>query len=83
MITVKKVWFEKDKIFVELNDSRIIGTPIDWYRNLSKGTKEQLLKFEVWNNGKWIYWEDLDEDLSAEGFLVFHKQPIVQNKGQD
>jgi hypothetical protein len=34
-----------------------------------------LAKFELWNNGKWIHWEDLDEDLSAEGFLVFQKQP--------
>ncbi len=37
MVTVKKVWFEEDKIFVELSDGRTIGTPINWYPNLSKG----------------------------------------------
>ena len=74
MIAVKKVWFEKEKIFVELNDNRIIGTPINWYPNLSKGTPEQLQKFELWNDGQWIHWEELDEDLSAEGFLTFKKQ---------
>ena len=74
MVTVKRVWFEDDKIFVELNDSRIIGTPISWYPNLSKSTPEQLAQYELWNNGQWIHWEELDEDLSAEGFLVFRKQ---------
>ncbi|MDQ3683354.1 MAG: DUF2442 domain-containing protein [Bacteroidota bacterium] len=78
MIAVKKVWFEGDKIFVELNDSRVIGTPIDWYPNLRKGTSEQLTKFELWNNGQWIHWEELNEDLSAEGFLVFNRQPVIQ-----
>ncbi|MEI6595936.1 MAG: DUF2442 domain-containing protein [Bacteroidota bacterium] len=76
MIAVKKVWFDHDKIFVELNDARIIGTPISWYPNLSKGTPDQLKQFELWENGKWIHWEDLDEDLSAEGFLTFDKESL-------
>lgn len=71
MITVYKVWFEEDKIFVELNDKRVIGTPISWYPNLAKGSKEQLLQFELWNDGQWIHWEALNEDLSADGFLRF------------
>lgn len=71
MICVKKVWFEEDKIFVELNDGHIVGTPLDWYPNLSKGTPEQRLQYELWENGKWIHWEELDEDLSAHGFLDF------------
>ena len=77
MVTVKKVWFERDKIFVELNDNRIIGTPISWYPNLSKGSEEQLANYELWNNGQWIHWEELDEDLSAEGFLVFDKETKI------
>jgi hypothetical protein len=77
MVTVKKVWFETDKIFVELNDNRIIGTPISWYPNLSKGSGEQLANYELWNNGQWIHWEELDEDLSAEGFLVFDKEAKI------
>ena len=71
MLTIKKVWFEDEKIFVELSDGRIVGTPINWYSNLSKGTPEQLTNFELINSGKGIHWEELDEDLSAEGFLTF------------
>jgi len=71
MIYVEKVWFEGDKIFVQLNDGHIVGTPISWYPNLSKGTPEQRLNYELWNHGQCIHWEELDEDLSAEGFLTF------------
>ena len=77
MITIQKVWFVENKIFVELNDGRTIGTRISWYPNLKKGTKEQLEKYEVWNNGQWLHWEDLDEDLSAEGFLTYRPIEIV------
>lgn len=76
MVTVKKVWFEEDKIYVEFADGRIIGTPIQWYPNLCKGTPEQWAKFELWNDGQWIHWEELDEDLSAEGFLTFKPKTI-------
>lgn len=77
MIAITKVWFDANKIFVELNDNRIIGTPISWYPNLNKGTKEQLEKYELWNNGQWIHWEELDEDLSAEGFLTFSRDNVL------
>lgn len=76
MIAVAKVWFDTDKIFVQLNDSRIIGTPISWYPNLSKGTPRQLKNFKIESNGKYIHWPELDEDLSAEGFLVFSKETV-------
>ena len=79
MISVKKVWFENDKIFVELNDARIIGTPVSWYPNLKKGTPVQLQNFELWENGKWIHWDELDEDLCAEGFLTFDKENLELN----
>lgn len=35
------------------------------------------MNFELWENGKWIHWEDLDEDLSAEGFLIFDKESLT------
>ena len=38
MVTIKRVWFDETRIFVELSDARVIGTPISWYPNLKKGT---------------------------------------------
>ena len=67
------VWFLDGYIYVKFKNEKIIGTPINWYHNLSKGTPEQLLKYELWNDGRWIHWEELDEDLSSEGFLSIEK----------
>ena len=68
-ISIVKVWFENRTIYVEMNNGDIIAKSVDLYPHLSKGTPQQWQKFELWGNGKWIHWEELDEDLSAEGFL--------------
>ncbi len=66
-----KVWFEDEKIFVELNGRRIIGVPIALYPKLKSASPQQRDEYELWNQGRWIHWEALDEDLSAEGFLKY------------
>ena len=76
MLKIIKIWFEDNNIFVKLNDGRTIGTPISWYPNLAKGNETQLKSFELWEEGKWIHWEELNEDLSAEGFLTYHPNKI-------
>ena len=68
-LAIPKVWFEGREIFVQLNDGCTISKAVDLYPNLRKGTPVQWSEFELWNDGKWIHWEALDEDLSLEGFL--------------
>jgi hypothetical protein len=72
MITINSVWFTNNKICVKMSDGQIIETPVTLYPNLSKGTAEQMEKFVIKGGGRWIHWEDLDEDLSVEGFLHHH-----------
>ena len=69
MITIKSVWFNNDNIVVTMSDGKVIETPINYYPNLSKGTTKQINNYEIKGGGRWIHWEELDEDLSAEGFL--------------
>jgi hypothetical protein len=71
MVSAKKVWFDEGRIFLELKDGRIIGAPIAWFPNLKNGTIAQMKNYELWDEGRWIHWEDLNEDLSAEGFLNY------------
>ncbi len=68
-VRIEKVWFEDRTILVQLNDGKIISRSIDLFPHLRKGTMQQWEKFELWGEGKWIHWEELDEDLSVEGFL--------------
>ena len=74
---IEKVWFDETRIFVELTDRSVIGAPVAWYPNLRKGTPDQLKKYELWSNGTWLHWEDLNEDLSLEGFLQLIQQRNV------
>jgi hypothetical protein len=69
MITISSVWFNENNICVKMSDGKIIETPIQLYPNLRKGTFEQINNYEIKGGGKWIHWKELDEDLSAEGFL--------------
>ena len=75
-VRICKVWFDKQEIFVQLNDGSVINAPLSLYKGLQKATETQLKSFELWNAGKWIHWEELDEDLSAEGFLKLHKEQV-------
>ncbi len=70
MVLIKSVWFDEGKIFVEMTDGRVMSKPVDSYPNLNKGTQNQLSNYSIEGNGRWVHWKELDEDLSAEGFMI-------------
>ncbi len=72
-ISASRLWFDNEEIYVELNDKRIINVPLSLYPKLKKATLQQRQDYELWEQGRWIHWEALDEDLSAEGFLKYQK----------
>lgn len=72
MVTINSVWFDDGNICVKMSNGQIIATPVNQYPNLRKGTVEQMSKFVIKGGGRWVHWEELDEDLSAEGFLQHH-----------
>lgn len=74
MVTITSVWFNNNNIIVEMSNGKIIETPIKYYPNLSKGTQNQINNYEIKGGGRWIHWEELDEDLSAEGFLSIREK---------
>ncbi|MGM9511174.1 DUF2442 domain-containing protein [Larkinella sp. GY13] len=73
-LLVKRVWFDKERIFVELSDGRIVGSPLEWFPRLQRATIEQRNQYELVSGGYGIHWEQLDEDLLATGFLMYSKK---------
>lgn len=69
MVVIKSLSFNNGNIIVHMSNGRVIETPISCYPNLRKGSPEQINKYEIKGNGRWVHWQELDEDLSAEGFL--------------
>ena len=76
-LRVKNVWFGEQDIFVLLKDGREINAPLDFFPRLKHATEVQRSSYELWNDGKWIHWEEIDEDLSAEGFLKHSQQQAL------
>ena len=63
------LWFDKEKMFVRLDDGREIAVPIEWFPTLRDATTEQRNKWRFIGGGEGIHWEELDEDILIEGLL--------------
>ena len=67
-ISPKKVWFDEDSLWVELNDARILGVPLAWFPRLLNASPIQREAFELSAFG--IHWNELDEDISVQCLLA-------------
>ena len=59
-----------EKLVVELEDGRSIGTPLTWYPRLLHGTLAERQNYQLIGNGYAIEWPDLDEHIGIEGLLA-------------
>jgi hypothetical protein len=64
------LWFERGKIFLELQDGREVGVPLSNYPRLAHAGPEDLADWEMDDLGTAIHWPRLDEDLTVEGILA-------------
>ncbi|MDN3585525.1 DUF2442 domain-containing protein [Pedobacter aquatilis] len=75
---ISKVWVENDKIHIKTNMGEVKSHPLDWFPRLKNAPKELLENFTLSPFG--IHWEELDEDLSFEGFFNFTSQSSILEK---
>ncbi len=61
---------QEDTILLNLVDGRTMTVPIVWYPRLWYGTKAERAHFELLDEGRYVHWPDLDEDLSIEGMVA-------------
>lgn len=69
---ISKIWFDNNSIFLETKKGIRKSMPLEWFPKLEKATNEQRLNYELSPFG--IHWEQIDEDLSFEGFFEFKKE---------
>ena len=67
-ITVNKIWLTETAIWIQTTDGRVAHENFADYQRLRYATPAQREHFTFDQFG--IHWEDLDEDLSFEGFLL-------------
>ena len=66
----QRVAVSEDALAVDLVDGRTIIVPLVWYPRLWHGTADERNHFEIFGDGAFIHWPDLDEDLSIAGLLA-------------
>ncbi|MBI3067095.1 MAG: DUF2442 domain-containing protein [Deltaproteobacteria bacterium] len=60
----------EESLTVDLVDGRTIIVPLVWYPRLWHGTSEERNRFEIFGDGAYIHWPDLDEDLTVAALLA-------------
>ena len=70
LIRGKAVHFDDRHLNVELEDGRIISTPMEWYRELQAASFSQLTHYQFICRGTGIEWPDLDYQLNIENMLL-------------
>src|SRR5216684_706475 len=58
-----------EALSVDLVDGRTIIVPLIWFPRLWHGMPQERIHFEIFGDGAYIHWPDLDADLTVAGLL--------------
>ena len=70
---MKKVWFDKEYIYVETDDCRELKQSLLWYPVLLEATDDERNAYSVGFDG--FHWRNLDVDISFESFEYEDAEP--------
>ena len=74
MMEIEKIWFDPEYIYLKTKEGIEKSMPLKWFPRLMNASQNQRENFELSPFG--IHWEELDEDLSFEGFFKFQKEEL-------
>jgi hypothetical protein len=74
MEKIEKIWLTEDAVWIKTADGREACEKFDDYPRFRYATSEQRANYTADSWG--IRWEEIDEDLSFEGF--FDKRPTTE-----
>lgn len=82
MEAIKKVWFDNNRIYIELTDGIVYNRPLEAFPTLLEASDEQRCAFEINRFGDALRWKALDEDIYVTSFLET-SEPCRDNKVAD
>ena len=65
----QQVTVNEESLIVDLVDGRTLIVPLAWFPRLWHGSPAERRHFELFGDGAFIHWPDLDEDLTVLGLL--------------
>lgn len=66
----KSVKVTDEGVMVDLMDGRTVVVPLAWFPRLWHATSRERNHMEIFGEGGYIHWPDLDEDLTVAGLLA-------------
>ena len=70
---IHEVWFENDRIHIELIDGRALSIPLWWIPTLHEATPEERAKFEINRSRTMIIWDPnqcaINDELRIADYL--------------
>lgn len=69
---INRIWFDHESIFIQTSKGEVASHPLAWFPRLLNATKEQKENYTLSPMG--IHWEEIDEDLSFEGFFNYNNE---------
>lgn len=67
-VNAKNIRFDRDSMWVELSDGRVLGVPLAWFPRLLHASTAQRKQVRISAHG--LHWDALDEDISIAGLLA-------------
>jgi hypothetical protein len=74
MFKCKDIRLDRQYLHVELEDGRIISTPLNWYPALLPTTEKQRKNYRFIAGKTMIEWPDLDLHLDIEEMLNVNRE---------
>lgn len=68
MELIKKVWFEKGRIFILTDKNNSYSRPLEAFPLLIDATPKQRSNYEIGVDGDDIRWDEIDEDIHISSF---------------
>jgi len=75
MKTVRKLWFENERIYIETVDGMVRSQPLAFFPRLKQATNKERSQWTESYFG--IHWEKVDEDISFESFNWGENNPLT------
>jgi hypothetical protein len=66
--SIKKLWFEGGRIFILTEEGEQRSQPLEVFPALFNATTVQRENYYIWDEGRSIRWEELDEDIHISNF---------------
>ena len=75
MKTVKKLWFDDERIYIETVNGKVQSQPMRFFPRLRRASVMQRLEWTESHFG--LHWEKIDEGISFESFTWDDNDPLT------